>query len=482
MSTLAGSDRNSTLHHLASDSLRHAALNSHEIANFLNPGEIIFGYGYGGSESVTIFVRDQDGIEKVRKILSNRFITTLWDHRGRDVMLPPHLKAESQAKWLQNLPNGAKPFFPAVLDLRSVSSDRSDHHEFIYDMSYVPGVEFSRFVREHKPCPALVAYLYSELFILLARRVHRYRRRVPQSPTLEGSYFKKIDQRLYLCHHTAPATFPLSFLNSRSIYINHVKYRNVSTILSLLRSNKHWQGILEPRLHSLVVGDTNTENIRIGNIAPLQAVASSFDFENPPFRTDDLEIRFLDPRAIGFHEAGTDSGADDPMYDNKPWHNSLGHYDMIHGEHFDLEAKVEQETPALNIHFHAENPYRKSYEGIESYFHKAMTRAWGLDNVYSPFIKHDPYWLIRFVFVMGTHFMAMPPFHFGKNKEGAFVDNPRHQSRPLAIYAEGVQWLNLALDMLEGSVQEYLGCAVPKINSSLPVDPWEKAPPAATCF
>jgi len=67
---------------------------------------------------------------------------------------------------------------------------------------------------------------------------------------------------------------------------------------------------------------------------------------------------------------------------------------------------------------------------------------------------------------MGTHFAAMPPFHFSKDAHGVLVDNARHQRRPLALYAEGVKWLNLALDMLEGRVRDFLGIAVPRVPST----------------
>jgi hypothetical protein len=330
-------------------------------------------------------------------------------------------------------------------------------------MSYVPGLEISRFIREYKPSPSVVAFLYSELFTILRKRVHRHRRRVPRWSTLESSYFAKIERRLTLSHRTAPRTFSASFLNSEYIYINGVKFRNVPRLLRLLRANMHFQGVLEPRFHSLVVGDTNTENVKVGNIAPLLAAGDFIDFDNPPLCADDLDIRFLDPRAIGFHENGVDTGSDDSMYDNKPWHNSIGNYDLIHGEHFNLSMDLRSLAPSMVIEFHGDSPYTYSYQGIESYFSRAMTRAWGVGDSHSPFLRDDPYWLIRFVFVMGTHFMAMPPFHFSRNERGETVDDPQHQRRPLAVYAEGIKWLNLAVDMLQGRVKEYLGFPVPNI-------------------
>jgi hypothetical protein len=217
-------------------------------------------------------------------------------------------------------------------------------------------------------------------------------------------------------------------------------------------------------VHTLVVGDTNTENIKIGNIEPLLRDHGNFSFADPPFRIDELELRFLDPRAIGFHEDGRDTGADDPMYDNKPWHNSLGNYDLIHGEHFELGHRIAGGTPCLDIEFHELNPYSASYHGIGRYFHQAMSAALRLDDPDAAVHRDDPYWIIRFTFVMGTHFMAMPPFHFSRDKAGRLHDDPQHQRRPLAIYVEGIRWLNLAIEMLEGRVRSWLGVPVPSLD------------------
>jgi hypothetical protein len=154
------------------------------------------------------------------------------------------------------------------------------------------------------------------------------------------------------------------------------------------------------------------------------------------------------------------------MYDNKPWHNSLGNYDQIHGEHFDLEYGVPDGTPALRIRLHEHSPYAASYRGIGRYFAASMNAAWRLDRPDSDIHQSDPHWVIRFAFLMGTHFAAMPPFHFSKDAHGVLVDDARHQRRPLALYAEGVKWLNLALDMLEGRARDFLGIAVPRVPST----------------
>jgi hypothetical protein len=459
-----------------SDALRLVQGRSDLIDGYLKPGETIEGFGYGGSESLTMFLRRSDGDLIVRKILSERLVTPRWDRRGRGVMLPPHIKARRQLDYLRGLPPSVQPYFPLILDVteRDRAGGGGDgqasggHHEFIYDMSFVPGIEVSQFVRNHRPAPITVALLYAEIFRLLRERVHIHRRRMPRRPTLETSYFSKIEERLALAASTAPKTFNDQLLGRDEIIINGRKLRNVRALLKTLRDSERHREILEPHFHSLVVGDTNTENIKVGNLEPLLQAHGDVSIQDRPFTWEDLELRFLAPRAIGYHEDGVDTGADDPMYDNKPWHNSLGHYDLIHGEHFDLEYRQYAGVPALRISFHKDNPYADSYRGIGRYFAEVMTAAWHLEDPDADVQRADPYWLIRFVFLMGTHFLAMPPFHLSKTEDGELID-VRYQSRPLAIYAEGIRWLNLALEMLEGRVWSYLGLPVPDIGAAATV-------------
>lgn len=171
------------------------------------------------------------------------------------------------------------------------------------------------------------------------------------------------------------------------------------------------------------------------------------------------------------------------MYDNKPWHNSIGHYDEIHNEFFDLElSRTTADIPSISVHFHEDNPYRQTYQvrdvaehgqavtpdhptGIEDYFSQVMNAVYGRDEkTKAQHELDDPNWITRFVFTMGTHFTAMPPFHFASEIDGSLIDSPEVQRRPLAIYAEGIKWLNWALEMLEGTRTEFLGVPVVAAN------------------
>jgi len=477
------------------------------VNTFLSPGDNVLGFGDGGSESLTIFL-ERDGHDEtvVRKILSPALVTARWDNDGTGVMLPPFAKARKQAEFLQALPDPVRSRFPRVTrshervvpvpePLREGHS--STFTEMIYEMSYVPGVEVSRYVAMETPPPAVVARLYEVIFSTLHREAHTVGRIPAPGSTLEASYFRKIEDRLALCRRTAPQTFSPDLLDTEHIVIDGRRYLNHGPLLRRFRQNAAFRSRLEPRFHSLVMGDSNTENIKIAQVGPLRraadriaegATAEQITAALADITADSLGLMFLDPRAIGFDSDGALT-RDDPMYDNKPWHNSIGHYDEIHHEHFDLAVDLGPgKTPSVEVTFHAGNPYQRAYRvrdvtvtgapvlpqtptGVEDHFATVMTAALGLDDLDPAYLREDPHWLVRFVFVMGTHFTAMPPFHFASEPDGTLSDTPQTQRRPVAIYAEGLKWLNWALELLEGTRTEFLGvrpAALPALGPERP--------------
>ncbi|MCX4545542.1 ACP S-malonyltransferase [Streptomyces sp. NBC_01565] len=467
---------------------------------YVNIGEQIVGFGQGGSESMTIFVR-KDGEERitVRKILSEALTTANWNPKGDGVMLPPFAKAKKQAEYLQALPDSVRPNFPEVFEVLERDIPVPEHlrqegrgidREVIYEMSYVEGEEVSRFIEKHSPPPAVVSRLYEQIFRVLNENVHSVGRVPAPGETLDISYFRKIEDRLGLCRTTAPRTFGPDLLDTERIVINGVPYLNSAALLQRFRQHPEYLEVLEPRFHSLVMGDTNTENIKMAHPEPLLRAQRLIEAEAPrglvngalaAITAESLGIRFLDPRSIGFKTDGADT-RDDPMYDNKPWHNSVGHYDEIHYEQFKIRVRTGGgQTPRVDIEFTEGNPYQRAYrvrdvepagrkidksaapQGMEDYFGPVMTAVYGLDDPESPHVKDDPYWLVRFVFMMGTHFTAMPPFHFQSELDGTLTDTYQTQRRPVAIYCEGIKWLNWALEMLEGEREEFLGLPVPPL-------------------
>lgn len=435
----------------------------------------------------------------VRKILSEALCAAGWDPEGTGVMLPPFAKAKRQAEYLQALPEGVRRYFPEVYNilerelpvpLHLQTGEKTTYRELIYEMSYVTGEEVSRFVEKHSPPPAVVARLYEQIMLVLKRDVHSVDRRPAPGATLEISYFRKIEQRLALCRQVAPATFSPDLIDTDRIVIDGVLYANLPLLLRRFRGGYGYRDVLEPRFHSLVMGDTNTENIKILDTAPLLHAQKLIEAGAPQAEIDralraitseSLGIKLLDPRAIGFESDGAHT-RDDEMYDNKPWHNSLGHYDEIHCEYFTMNVQTGPgTTPRVDITFDDGNPFQRSYRvrdveaaggklertaapfGLEDYFRPVMTSVYDLDDPHSQSLADDPYWLVRFVFVMGTHFAAMPPFHFQTGLDGSLTDTCDAQRRPVAIYCQGIKWLNWAMDMLEGNRTEFLGIAVPRL-------------------
>lgn len=471
---------------------QHRRILSSTINAYVHAGERITGFGRGGSESMTIFMTKPGETDvTVRKVLSEALVTASWDPAGEGVMLPPFAKARKQAEFLQALPGPVLRRFPEVYAVteRSIPAlSGGSCAEVIYEMSYVPGEEVSRYIERRVPDPAVVARIYEHLVRTLHRDVHSFGRVPSPGGTLEASYFKKIEDRLALSAKTAPRTFGPDLLGPERIWIDGRPYRNAGALLAWFRAHPEHQARLEPRYHALVMGDTNTENVKLTDTAALEAAQRLIETGAPAHRIDaalaaatdaSLGIRFLDPRAIGFESSGADT-RDDPMYDNKPWHNSIGHYDEIHFEHFKLAVDTGPgREPRVDVSFTPGNPFERAYrvrdvavtgapvtperpQGMEDHFASVMTAALGLDDPDSPFLADDPDWLVRFVFMMGTHFTAMPPFHFQAELDGTLTDTPLVQRRPVAIYCEGVKWLNWAVEMLEGTRTEFLGIAVPR--------------------
>ncbi|MEV4422827.1 ACP S-malonyltransferase [Patulibacter sp. NPDC049589] len=481
---------------------QHRKILSSTVNAYIEPGETVVGFGAGGSESMTMFFeRDAAPGIRVRKVLSEALTTVSWDPSGTGVMLPPFTKAQRQAEYLQALPPSLGRLFPQVGTITArelpvptyLAAGRSGaFRELIYEMSYVPGEEISRWVERTSPPSAVVARVYEVILEVLHRDVHAVRRRPAPGATLEEQYFTKIEQRLNLCRRTAPATFGPWLLEPDRIVINGRALRNIRPLLAAFRSNPGFQAVLEPRFHALVMGDTNTENIKVVNLEPLHTAQRVVESGARPADVDaalraitaeSIGVMFLDPRAIGYRSEGADT-RDDPMYDNKPWHNSIGHYDEMHYEEFQLDTGIVNGAPTVDIRFRAGNPYQRAYDvrdvlereervtdqtGMEAHFARVMRSVYDLDDPNAAQHRDDPHWLTRFVFTMGTHFAAMPPFHFLAEVDGSLTDTPLTQRRPVAIYAEGIKWLNWSLEMLEGTRLEFLGLPVVPANGETAV-------------
>jgi hypothetical protein len=103
------------------------------------------------------------------------------------------------------------------------------------------------------------------------------------------------------------------------------------------------------------------------------------------------------------------------------------------------------------------------YDKIEKYFAYVM-EGWGVSS--EEFAERDPNWVLRFAFMMGSHFAAMPPFHFRKDAEGLTPEDIQMQKRAIAIYCKGIMWLNKAQDMIEEQEQRLYGFSAGELQVS----------------
>ncbi len=425
--------------------------------SYLNPGEQLLNVTKGGGESLVIFIKKPKikGVV-VRKIWDSKLLTIDWEDNKKITMIPPIRKGYLQIEYLNNLPKKIKSYFPQIFDFSTEFDYEGSLNKVICDQTYIHGLEVSRFVLLYKPAPYIVARLYTEILKCLKEVIHENKKTQVYTPTLEISYFSKIMDRLKVTQQAIPQVIS-SLIRNEYIVMNGVRYINIPTIINKFRKNK-FAGILQPYYHNFVVGDTNTQNIKIVNVKYLLQKISNRETE---FSYKKLGIKFLDPRSLGFNTTGKNT-IDDYMYDNKPFHNSLGNYDMIYGKYFNLNISNVANMLSIDIS-ERKNPYSYSYKGLEKYFKTILENSWKVNS--SEFLKDDPYWLIRFVFLMGRHFSAMLPFQLERDIHGNFYDNYIAQKRVVAIYCEGVKWLNIAYKMLTGEIKEFNGFIIPEVET-----------------
>lgn len=371
-------------------------------------------------------------------------------------MSAPFKRASLQADFITSLPASAAQFFPKIYDVRRrtraataeerLRLDRESIEEVIYDESYLAGTDLSALIEQMRPPARLTAAIYRELARLVQEQLHIHRRCLRAENMVERSYFCKMENRLALAKKSIPTVLSDDFIEVPAILINGQPYLGIRYILSELREIAQKSTILEPLSYCLTMGDMNTQNIKIGNE---QVILTALASGREDFTYHDLEVKLVDPRGIGpISQGGTT--VDDYLYDAKFWHNSLAHYDIWYNGYFDLLFSTDRGIPEITIHLRSNQPFGESYEKIGSYFRDVMET--GFDGQGTSLMDADPHWVIRFVFLMGTRMCAMLPFHLQKAATGHVEDNWQQQARPIALYCEGIVWLNRALQMLRGQI------------------------------
>ncbi len=243
-------------------------------------------------------------------------------------------------------------------------------------------------------------------------------------------HLDKIESRLALAATTSwpgrkAATEPELVLRGRRV-------RGLLAALAEVRADPELLAALEPPELCRVVGDTNTQNVMLTSTPPDGASPDEFR----------SKLRFLDPRGLGV----TSSHLDDPLYDWKFWHNTIGHYDQIFANDFTI---THSEELGWTVDFATGSPRSQVVEVVrqgfgpvsERYLQRAASR--GLD------VGEAPY--LRFMFLMASHFAAMMPFHVPREAH-SLTD-----WKPLAMYCEAAWWMDACLRHWRGaSVEEAL--------------------------
>jgi hypothetical protein len=410
-----------------------------ELLRYVAADEELLDWGRAGTESVVLIMRSKVGVF-ARKIMANRFSACPWAAAGDGAMAPPARKGRYQVEYLTNLPAAAQEYFPTVLAMHEPigMSRRAGEgcgppqpDELVVDLSFIEGPSISSLVAAAAPPAVAVARLYEETLRLLRDKLHCHRVSPPPPHGSASQHLSKVSGRLALTHRALPRLVGAHLLVAERIRYDGIGLRNWPWLARTLRARLHDRvSLLPPRL-CLTMGDTNTENVKVTNPATFLAAVESGNLD---FTYDDLGLMFLDPRGIGWGTTGADV-VDDYLYDLKIWHNSLGNYDVLANGHY--QVRLSHVGTHLDVRIdRGPNPFDLSYEGIGDYFSSVIGRTLG------DVTRTDPGWFERFLFVMGTHFLAMLPFHVHRRADGTIPDTVPQQRRVVALYCEGLWWLN----------------------------------------
>lgn len=359
----------------------------------------------GGSESVTSLCRAVDGSLFVRKIARENASSVAWPGDApHSVGLVRRLRA--QAEYLLGLPHDAAALFPRVL------GSIGGKEEFLLYLEYINSPSLSTVAVEDLSAWREGMQLTADM---LRNRVHNHWRvRGGEFLMFENWHVGKMKSRYALCQEAS--LVPVDESMSRVI----VNGRQLMTLEAALQELSRYRELLSPPWLCMTVGDTNTQNV-------LMDVNGA------------RGVRFLDPRGLGV-VVGTHT-VDDPLYDWKFWHNTLGHYDAM----FDLDFRIRRGTNGSVVVEYGTGEWGKQWDAAFSLFMEDPIVTGEFDSDF-----WGPHALERFFFLMGSHFIAMMPFHLTRNDE-------RSGRASDAMYFEGLFWLNACLDIIKGgTVSDHL--------------------------
>jgi hypothetical protein len=395
----------------------------------IRPGEQFIGVASGGSESLVFHIQSASNYQVVRKVSSRGLSTADWRPAASGIMSDPYERARQQVEYIQALPAELQDLFPSLYSARTVDMNGAlgCNEVLVADYEHVDGVTVSDFARSGSGSPAEILGIYRDIARILSTQVHTHAVAPPECPSVEDQHLKKVEGRLDLALQSWPWGQKNIEQHCDHVVINGRKLRTITSCLRAIRADSALLRELEPPAYTLVVGDLNTQNV----------ILSPHSGPRPGGG-----IRFIDPRGIG-PERRDGLVVDDPLYDWKYWHNSVGHYDSIYGGFYSLASASAGRQPLEIVLASTDgNPLTAAYSHLPARFLEVVGQPGHLDG---DLIRlYGDSWELRFLFLMGSHFAAMLPFHLDPNSSD--------EDAPIvAMYCESVRWLNACLNNWVGA-------------------------------
>lgn len=417
---------------------RPQAIKALRQVGLLKPDETLLRFANGGSESLVFYVTTAAGSTFVRKASSAGLSAARWPARPRGVMSDPFERSRLQVEYLRSIPPSVAALFPSIYNVEQIDLDGAlgCGTTLVTDYEYIRGISMSSIVNQDIALPEHIDHLYARLALVLATQVHTVAPMHRRELAVEAYHLTKIEARLQLVRDSWAWAATHLHQNASAVTVNDQPYMSVEQCIAVIRADASMMRALEAPAYNLVVGDSNTQNILIcGDPRHLRDVAGP----------DSVPLRFIDPRGIG---PARNQGVvvDDPVYDWKYWHNTVGHYDAMFSGNFWMSV----ETASSSLHFqlgHRRPPaVEMSSRRLAAAFRSVVAHAAPPGVALSD--RYGEHWELRFLFLMGSHFAAMTPFHLNRSHQLSPIGDHNSwmsSSATLAMYCESARWLNACI-------------------------------------
>ncbi|MEA2036089.1 MAG: NTP transferase domain-containing protein, partial [Nanoarchaeota archaeon] len=301
-------------------------------------------------------------------------------------------KLIDEIKWIRNLPNDLKPYFPEMIGYDTKS--KKAWVEFQY--YHLPTLRTLLVDKSLSADTAL--YLLKIMIDFMFSRIYNKRVSNKTKDYTQKIHLNRIKQRLLMTSQKSKILGKI--INSRHIVINGKKFYNIPTIIKLIEEDKSILRKLKPSFTSMVHGDLHFDNFLV-------------DISQMPM----VKFILFDPRGIDKKYNYT--------YDlGKLWHSFNSKYDLIHEGQFKLGYKFNRGDFIADMSFTDKRLF-SVYSKIKDEFPKILNSI--------PEIKKDKNWLMRTKFSEMSHLCSVMPFHIKYDEKERLA---------IALYLVGVKLAN----------------------------------------